>query len=122
MGGWFFCTYSPTGTPLRTAAACSAAPSAADSGSSGSLTDSWNTSATICCHRLFLLPPPTSLSSVGVRPSSIARVSAAAKLRVAPSSAARYSTPGRSNPETYKHRSVYNRCWAQTLFCKQDSS
>eukprot|EP00879_Flechtneria_rotunda_P020539 GHRR01021611.1.p2 GENE.GHRR01021611.1~~GHRR01021611.1.p2 ORF type:complete len:144 (-),score=39.44 GHRR01021611.1:2166-2597(-) len=43
MGGWFFCTYSPTGTPLRTAAACSAAPSAADSGSSGSLHAEYHT-------------------------------------------------------------------------------
>lgn len=64
MGGGCSATYCAMGVPVCTAAACSAAPNAAASGSAGKRSGSWKASATMRRHSLFLLPPPTTSSSL----------------------------------------------------------
>ena len=67
-GGEWLSMNSGVATPACTAAACSAAPKAADSGSVGNLSGSWKLSAIMRRHSRFLDPPPTTLISWAFTP------------------------------------------------------
>ena len=67
-GGEWLSMNSGVATPACTAAACRAAPKAADSGSVGNLSGSWKLSAIMRRHSRFLDPPPTTLISWAFTP------------------------------------------------------